>query len=154
MREVNRRGAMKLAASLAVVDLGSPSAQAQDRKAKEPPPLDAVFRIEVTAKGVINFRFETPGTADQSFESTEYRYAVLDKDGVQLGGPEDEKVLFHTPVTNHTTDLLKGKRSVSDYSDYAIAAWLKPGERLKSGEEYFLVVSVRNLTGLAKFKAP
>lgn len=26
--------------------------------------------------------------------------------------------------------------------------------KLKSGEEYYLVVAVRNLTGLAKFKAP
>lgn len=44
-----------------------------------------MLQVEVTEKGFIKLVFETPGKDEQSFDSIEYRYAVLDKDGVQIG---------------------------------------------------------------------
>jgi hypothetical protein len=49
----------------------------------------------------------------------------------------------------HTVDLPKDQRSVVDESQLEFDV-----RQLKTGEEYYLVVSVRNLTGLAKFKVP
>ncbi len=133
---------------LAAVGLRSAPAPAQGQTVTSPPNLDAVFRVEVTEKGVIQFRFDPRGTADESFESVEYRYAVLDKSGVQVDRQRADAALLHIGVASHTTLLPKDKPTVSDYSDYLITQGLQPGE------EYYLVVSVRNLTGLAKFKAP
>ena len=154
MSETTRRDAIRAAAAIAAVGVGLTSVSAQDQAAKEPPPLDAVFRVSVTSKGVIDLQFDTPNTVDQTFESTEYSYAVLDKDGVQVATERAGEALFHIGTAIHTTFLPKGKRSVSDYSDYQFASWLNPSEGLKSGEEYYLIVSVRNLTALAKFKSP
>lgn len=147
MGDVSRRDAVRLAAGLAVVGLGTTPARAEDKNVQEPPALAAVFRVEVTEKGAIKFRFDTPGTAGQSFESTEYRYALLDKNGVQVSEEQLDKALVHLAKAIHTADLSKGERSVSDYSDYMVSH-----DSLRSGEEYYLVVSLRNLTGLAKFK--
>ncbi len=109
-----------------------------------PPPLAAKLRVKVdAAKLRPSCQFDLPGQADQSFENEEYRCAVLDRDGVQVEGA----LTFKLPV--RTISLPKDKRSVTDATD---AVFVK--EKLKSGEEYYLVVSVRNLTGLAKFKAP
>ncbi|WP_020475763.1 hypothetical protein [Zavarzinella formosa] len=142
MSELNRRDAAKLAAGLAVAGvLGAGEASARET---EKPRLDAVFHVMVNAKQTIRFRFDLPGKADQSFESEEYRYAVLDKDGIEV-----RKALMILGLNVHTTQLPKKESVVEDYPDYMF-----DNRHLKSGEEYYLVVSVRNLTALAKFKAP
>jgi hypothetical protein len=123
------------------VGIASQLTRADDEKA--PPPLDAVLRVKVDAKLVISCQFDLPGKADQSFRNTEYRCVVLDKDGVQVEGA----LLYRQP--RRTIELPKDKRSVTDATDANFVT-----EKLKSGEEYYFVVSVRNLTGLAKFKAP
>ena len=147
MAELTRRDAMRGAAGLAAIGLCTAPATAHDKAAKEPP-LDAVFRVAVTSKGFIEFRFDTPGTADQTFESAEYRYAVLDKDGVQVDPAFMDKLLGHIAVVEHTAFLQKGERSVPDYSDYRVQH-----RQLKPGEDYYFVVSVRNLTALTKLKS-
>lgn len=114
-------------------------------RAAAPPDLDAALRVEVAPQGAINLWFDVRGAAEQSFDSSEYRYALLDKDGVQVDG----WVLVPTGAAYHPVSLTKGKRPVTDYSERMIASGA-----LKPGAEYYLVVSVRNLTGLAKFKAP
>lgn len=126
---------------LGLLYFGEMAVQAQDKKT--PPPLDAKLRVKVGAKLEVSCQFFLPGMADQSFENTEYRYAVLDKDGNQV----DDALKIKLPL--RTISLPKNQRSVTDETDATIAA-----DKLKSGEEYYFVVSVRNLTGLAKFKAP
>ena len=120
---------------------GMNTTQAQEKK--EPPRLDAVLSVKVDAKLNISCLFTLPGKMDQSFENTEYRYAVLDKDGVQVEGA----LVYQLPL--RTISLPKNKRSVSDTTD---AKFVKA--KLEKGEQYYFVVSARNLTGLAKFKAP
>ena len=129
--------------ALACFSAGSTSAQ--DKKEKAPAPLNAVLRVQINAKREISCRFDLPGKADQSFYSAEYRYTVLDKHGVQV----DDEALMINGAALHTVSLPKGTRSVTDESEFEFDM-----RQLKSGEEYYLVVSVRNLTGLAKFKAP
>src|SRR5207248_3817676 len=107
------------------------------------PILDAKLRVKVGAKLEVSCQFLLPGKVDQSFENTEYRYAVLDKEGNQV----DDALKIKLPL--RTISLPKSERSVTDATDASIVA-----DKLKSGEEYYFVVSVRNLTGLAKFKAP
>ncbi len=127
----------------------SPGPMSAADRAAAPPDLDAVLQVEVTGEGVIGLRFDTPGGADQSFESSEYRYALLDKGGVQLGREQADRALVYLGTAVHTADLPGSRRSAPDYSDYVVSFG-----SLRSGEEYYLVVSVRNLTGLARFKAP
>ncbi|AMV25097.1 ECF RNA polymerase sigma factor SigE [Gemmata sp. SH-PL17] len=134
-------GGLQIAPALSKLATGKLELEVGD--APEPARLDAMLRVQADTKKGIGIRFEHPGTADQSFASDEYRYAVLDKDGVQVNG-----ALVHLPLAIHTTHLPKTERSVTDYSDYA----LDP-RKLKSGEEYYVVVTVRNLTALAKFKS-
>lgn len=109
-----------------------------------PPPvpvLKAVLRVKVDEKLVVHCQFDLPGEKDQSFTNVEYRYAVLDKDGVQI--PEALRV----QLPFRTIELPKDQRSVTDRTDAVIVT-----EKLRRGEEYFFVVNVRNLTGLARFK--
>jgi hypothetical protein len=120
---------------------GSNPTRAQDKKA--PAPLDAKLRVKVGAKLEVSCQFLLSGKADQSFENTEYRYAVLDKDGNQV----EDALTIRLPL--RTILLPKNMRSVTDATDASIVA-----DKLKPGEDYYFVVSVRNLTGLAKFKAP
>lgn len=105
--------------------------------------LDAVLHVHVDEKLAISCRFDLPGKADQMFQNTEYRYALLDAGGVQI----KDNLTMQLPV--RTIKLPMDKKSVTDATD----AQLDP-TKLKPGEEYYLVISVRNLTGLAKFKAP
>jgi hypothetical protein len=120
-----------IAASLAV---------GQDQAAARPN-LNAVLRASVDKDLAIRCRFDLSGTADQSFQNTEYRYAVLDKDGVQV----DRALTFRLPIRR--ISLPKHEQSVIDTTDAVIER-----KQLKFGEDYYLVVSIRNLTGLAKFK--
>lgn len=115
----------------------------QEKKEKILPDLDAVFRVEIGEKQSIKLRFDLPGKVDQSFYSAEYRYAVLDKDGVQVR----THALRMNGAARHTVSLPKDERSVVGYSVFKF-------DELKSGEEYYLIVTVRNLTALAKFKSP
>lgn len=118
-------------------------AQGQAGKEGLPPPsLDAVLRVKVD-KLEISCQFDLPGKVDQSFQNTEYRYAVLDKKGVQVNGA----LIWKLPI--RTISLPKDRRSVIDATDAAIVK-----DKLMAGEQYYLVVSVRNLTGMAKFKVP
>jgi hypothetical protein len=140
---------MRAAGGLAVVGLATLPAAAGDVARQELPPLDAVLRVAVTPKGQIDLRFETPGAADQAFDSSEYRYAVLDGRGTQVTSPRLEVggALTPTGLAYHPVSLPKGRRSVADYAEVVLDF-----RRLKAGE-YYLVVSVRNLTALAKFKS-
>ncbi|HHM11985.1 MAG TPA: hypothetical protein ENJ16_00410 [Planctomycetaceae bacterium] len=117
--------------------------RALGQDANAPPTLDAKLRVKVGAKLEISCRFLLPGKADQTFANIEYRYAVLDKDGNQVDGALALKTVVRS------ISLPKGMRSVADGTDASIVA-----SKLKSGEEYYFVVSVRNLTALAKFRAP
>ena len=154
MSDVTRRDAAKLAAGLALGAgiLGTERGLGQEpKKGEEPqkrPDLDAVLRVEVTDKGFIKLVFETPGKDEQSFDSTGYRYAVLDKDGVQIGRTRSAMAMVSLALNVHPVVLPQGERTVTLYGDYTISR-----ERLRTGEEYYLIVSVRNLTGLAKFKS-
>ena len=144
MAQTTRRDAVKLAAGVAIAGLGATAAPGNNHNAKEHPALVAVFRVAVDAKGVIDFRFDTTqAPADQAFKSDEYHYAVLDETGVQV-----DKAFEHIPLGIHPMTLPKGQPQVSDYADFMIA------KGLQAGKEYYLVVMVRNLTALAKFKAP
>jgi hypothetical protein len=108
------------------------------------PPLDATLQVKVAPTTLeLSCQFDHPGKVDQSFSNEEYRYAVLDKNGIQV----EEALNFRQPI--RFISLPKAKKSITDATDARIIK-----EKLKSGEEYFLVVSVRNLTGLARFKAP
>lgn len=108
-----------------------------------PPPLDAKLRVKIGTKLEPSAQFLLPGTVDQSFENSEYRYAILDKDGNQV----DDALIFKEP--HRTINLPKSERSVTDSTDATIRV-----DKLTKGEEYYFVLSVRNLTGLAKFKVP
>jgi hypothetical protein len=121
--------------ALAVVSLGTAAMTAQDKNDKARPDLDAVLRVEISEKGAIRLRFDLPGKADQSFYSAEYRYAVLDKDGVQMGERSDWALRMR-PVARHTVSLPKDERSVVEDSAFSIFRF--EGKRLKSGEEYYL----------------
>jgi hypothetical protein len=81
-----------------------------------------------------------PGKVDQSFENTEYRYAMRDKDGMLVDGA------LAIQTVQRTIALPKNARSVNDATDAQIQK-----SKFKPGEEYFFVVSVRNLTALARF---
>jgi hypothetical protein len=78
---------------------------------------------------------------EQRFDSTEYRFAILDKDGRQVKG------VLLVPDAEARDVVLKG-RSTSDTPP----AFVMEG-KLKAGEEYFFVVSVRDLIGHVKFTA-
>lgn len=113
------------------------------QEAKSLPPLDAKLRVKVGEKLEPSCQFLLPAKADQSFENNEYQYAVLDKDGNQVDDA------FIVRAVQRTISLPKTQRSVTDATDVVFQP-----DKLTSGEEYYFVVSVRNLTGLAKFKAP
>jgi hypothetical protein len=89
----------------------------------------------------VQLRFFNHADKGQRFLNTEYRFAILDKGGRQLKGAlavidEEQRAI-----------VLKG-RSTTDTPPLFVAKG-----RLKAGEEYFLVVSVRDLIGHVKFTA-
>lgn len=111
---------------------------------QKPTPLQSRLKVNsVSAKGGSLWEVELTFTNDmdkeQSFKSNEYRMVVLDKNGEQVGN----RPLEHTAQIRDI--VLKG-RSTSDKHDI-----FRP--KLKAGEDYFLVVSVRNLTAHLKFTA-
>ena len=111
--------------------------------ASSPAPLDAVLAVAVDKTLTIKCQFQLPGTVDQSFMNSEYRYSVLNQNGIQV----KDGVMVRFPT--RTISLPKKMRSIDDATDATIDA-----SKLKSGEKYYFLVSVRNLTGLATFTAP
>ena len=78
---------------------------------------------------------------EQTFVNTEYRFAILDKDGRQVKGAlaildEEARAI-----------VLKG-RSTTDTPPVFVMQG-----KIKAGEEYFLIVTVRDLIGHVKFTA-
>ena len=78
---------------------------------------------------------------EQTFVNTEYRFAILDKDGRQVKGAlaildEEARAI-----------VLKG-RSTTDTPPVFVTQG-----KIKAGEEYFLIVTVRDLIGHVKFTA-
>ena len=78
---------------------------------------------------------------EQTFLNTEYRFAILDKDGRQVKGAlaiidEEARAI-----------VLKGGSTTDTPPVYV------ENGKLKAGAEYFLVVSVRDLIGHVKFTA-
>jgi hypothetical protein len=77
----------------------------------------------------------------QTFLNTDYRFAILDKDGRQVKGAltildeEARAIVLKGPSTTDTPPVFVDTGT------------------LKAGEEYFLVVSVRDLIGHVKFRA-
>src|SRR5260370_4863375 len=94
-------------------------------------PADGDVPVQVT--------FFNHTAKEQRFDSTEYRFAILDKDGRQVKGAL-------VVVDAHARHVVLKGRSTTD----SPAAFVMPGE-LKAGAEYFLVVSVRDLIGHVKF---
>jgi hypothetical protein len=90
----------------------------------------------------LEVQFQLPGKTDQGFASPEYRFAVLNKDGVQV----KDAVVFR-PVYEWI-ELPKEARSITHRPQVALV-----GGKLTAGADYYLVVSVRNLVGLTEFKA-
>lgn len=112
---------------------------------KTPSPLEsrlsAKVEGEVSLKDkkiplILTFSNKTP--KEQKFDNGSYRVVLLDSKGEQI----DDALLVPTVLRTVT---LKGD-TTTDKPDLSVA----PG-KLKEGEQYYLVVSVRNLTVLAKF---
>lgn len=86
--------------------------------------------------------FNNTATADQTFRNEEYRFEILNKDGMQIKAALTPRTIEREIV------LKKDFKSTSDQPEVSLVAG-----KLKASEEYYLVVSVRNLIGLSKFKA-
>jgi hypothetical protein len=113
------------------------------------PALQSRLKVEleqgesVPAKGgpvPLVLRFYNKIGDDQKFTSGEYQFAVLDKDGGIVEGA--------LGIPKELREIVLRGRSTTD----------KPGvstleNKLVAGEEYYLVVSVRNLVGHLKFTA-
>jgi hypothetical protein len=111
---------------------------------KTPAPLKARLNVKVGAVSLADkklpavFTFTNTTEDAQKFDNGEYRVVLLDSKGELV-----ENALLVPTVLRTVT--LKG-RSTADRPGLSLA----PG-KLKAGEEYYLVVSVRNLTALGKF---
>jgi hypothetical protein len=118
--------------------------------ANESPALNSDLRVEfvkgksVPAKGgkvPVQLTFLNRTDKEQKFAYAEYRFAILDKDGRQVKGALGV-------IDAEARDIVLKGRSTTDTPE----AFVMKG-MLKAGEEYFLVVSVRDLIGHVKFTA-
>jgi hypothetical protein len=108
------------------------------------PPLQSRLKIKVkeavrAKDGTIwvDLTFtNTTGNA-QKFSNSEYRFAILDKNGEQVD------LCFLTPEVRDV--VLKGKATTDTQPAHA--------PEMKPGQEFFLVVSVRNLTAQTTFRS-
>jgi hypothetical protein len=103
------------------------------RKGQPVPAKDGKVPVQLT--------FFNQTDRQQTFLNAEYRFAILDKDGRQVKGAlaiidEEARAI-----------VLRG-RSTTDTPP----VYVESG-KLHAGAEYFLVVTVRNLVGHAKFTA-
>ena len=110
-----------------------------------PPQNLDIARVVVTVDKslAISCQFQLKHVADQAFNSWEYRYALYDKDGIEVRNALAIKKVMRAVL------LPKGERSIVDPTDAVFVA-----SNLTKGETYYLTVSVRNVTGLAVFTAP
>jgi hypothetical protein len=98
----------------------------------------------VPAKGgevPFQLTFVNHADKEQTFVNTEYRFAILDKDGRPVKGAL-------AVIDEEARAIVLKSRSTTDTP----AAFVIK-EKLKAGEEYFLVVSVRDLIGHVTFTA-
>jgi len=114
---------------------------------KTPSPLES--RLSAKVEGEVSLKdkkipliltFHNKTSKEQKFDNGSYRVVLLDSRGEQI----DDALLVPTVLRTVT---LKGDTTTD-----------KPGltvndGKLKEGEQYYVVVSVRNLTALAKFTA-
>jgi hypothetical protein len=116
---------------------------------KSMPPLEASLKVQfaqgqtvaaANGKAPVELQFMNPAKKGQKFANTEYGVAVLDHNGEQVKGA--------IAVTTELRDVLLTGPVTTDRPGISFV----PG-KLQSGEEYYLVVSVRNLIGHVKFKA-
>ena len=112
--------------------------------------LNSDLRVEllkgrsVPAKGgpvPVRLSFVNHTDKEQKFAYAEYRFAILDEDGRQVKGALAD-------IDAEARDIVLKGRSTTDTP----AAAVRQG-KLEAGEEYFLVVSVRDLIGHVKFTA-
>lgn len=107
------------------------------------PPLQSRLKIKVkdsvpAKDGTIwvDLTFTNSTGKEQKFSNSEYRYAILDKDGQQVGD-----LCFLTAEVRDV--VLKGKSTTDNQAAHT--------PELKAGQEFYLVVSVRNLTAQTTF---
>jgi hypothetical protein len=112
---------------------------------KTPSPLESRLSAkvdgEVSLKDkavplVLTFSNKTP--KEQKFENGSYRVVVLDSKGEQVDDALLVPAVLRTITLKGATTTDKPGLTVND-------------GKLKPGEQYYLVVSVRNLTAMAKF---
>jgi hypothetical protein len=117
---------------------------------KESRTLNSDLRVEllqgqsVPADGgqvPVQLTFVNHTDQEQKFAFAEYRFAILDKAGRQV-----KDTL--TVIDAEQWDIVLKGRSTTDTPP----VYVEKG-KLKAGEEYFLVVSVRDLIGHVKFTA-
>lgn len=124
-----------------------PTAASGDEKTTPVLNSDLVVELEkdqfVPADGgtmPVQLRFYNHTAEQQKFTNTEYRINLLDKSGKQIKGA----LVF----TAELRDIVLMGRSTIDKPGVSLVKG-----KLKAGEEYFLLVSVRNLVGHHKFTA-
>jgi hypothetical protein len=131
------------ATALLALVVAIPAAEQQ----KTPAPLESRLSAKVEGEVSLNDRklplvltFTNKTDKVQKFDNGSYIIVLLDSNGEQI----DNALLVPTVLRTIT---LKGA-TTADRPGLSIAEG-----KLKEGEEYYVVVSVRNLTALAKFKA-
>jgi len=138
--EATMRASMSLTALLILGVAGAAVGQ------KTPSPLES--RLSAKVQGEVSLKdkriplvltFTNKTEKEQKFDNGSYRIVLLDSKGEQI----DDALLVPTVLRTVT---LKGA-TTTDKPDPSVN-----DGKLKVGEEYYLVVSVRNLTALTKFK--
>ena len=142
---VFRRSMIHFTAALGVLAV---TTLAIGQEEEEAPPLNAVMKVKFEdgktisardGKIPLELKFTNSTDRDVKFTNADYRFALLNKDG--------EHIINALVVTIELRDiLLKGGLTVDKPS-----VSIRSG-KIKAGEEYYLVVSMQNLTGLVKFK--
>lgn len=103
---------------------------------------DVVLRVKMDKDLAVTCEFDSKAKKDQAFKNTEYRVAVLDQNGVKVNGA----LTFVLPLRDI---VVAAGKVTKDGADTTIVK-----DKLVKGQTYYLVVGVRDLTGLAKFTAP
>ncbi len=102
--------------------------------------LDGATVSSKVGRFPLTLTFLNPTENEQTFTNAEYQFVLLDHEGV------DTKIGV-IATTELRTITLKN-RTDSDRPNVSV-----PAGKLKVGEEYYLVATLRNLTGLVKFIA-
>lgn len=113
--------------------------------AQTPAPLEA--RLNAKIDGDVSLEkkalplkltFTNASDKEQTFENGSYRFVLLDSNGEQVNN-----ALLMPAILRKIT--LKGEKTV-DLPGMSVV-----DGKLKAGQDYYVVVTVRNLTALAKF---